>query len=132
MLTSFRYKSPCLLLHSCSTGEIPTAGRYIQKHPGHGPGGIDFSLSPTALAALLRHCQGSTLAPAVALALAPQLELRGTAQQVLEELNLRDAEKVGPGFDGLFQLILVISPSKLMWYPGRMGIYFDTWACLRT
>jgi len=95
MLTSFRYKSPCLLLHSCSTGEIPTAGRYIQKHPGHGPGGIDFSLSPTALAALLRHCQGSTLAPAVALALAPQRELRGTAQQVLEELNLRDAGKSG-------------------------------------
>jgi hypothetical protein len=50
----------------------------------------------------------------VELALAPQRELRGTAQQVLEELNLRDAEKVGPGFDGLFQLILVIS-SKLMW-----------------
>eukprot|EP00435_Cladocopium_sp_Y103_P034039 s3152_g8.t1 len=69
-------------------------GRYIQKHPGHGPGGIDFSLSSVALATLLRHCEGSTLAPAVALALAPRVELRGSAQQLLELMTLDSEKKV--------------------------------------
>ena len=83
------------MFHHFSPPEIP--GRYIQKHPGHGPGGIDFALSPTALAALLRHCHGSPLAPAVAQARAPAA-LRSTAQQLLEELDLCGAKKSGKTF----------------------------------
>ena len=64
----------------------PGAGRYIQKHPQHGPGGIDFSLRPGCVAQLLRLVAGSPLAPAVQGALAPAVERR-SAQQLMDELE---------------------------------------------
>ena len=92
-------------------------GRYIQQHPDHGPGGIDFSLKPAAIQELLRLCSELTSSMG---SLAPLAEVPGfvltprpqrfTAQQTVEELQ--ELEKISvPSIDLSIYLFIYILPS---------------------